>query len=91
VTVEVWLRRWLASRLSLRLETVRSYGGYIDDYLVPYLGQVLLADLNRSRFGEYLGQQLGPGGRGPYFQVCLWPVQVELEVEERAALLLGHG
>ncbi|MBS2534222.1 site-specific integrase [Catenulispora sp. NF23] len=49
MTVEVWLRRWLASRLSLRAETARSYGGHIDDYLVPYLGQVLLAELNRSR------------------------------------------
>lgn len=49
LTVEVWLRRWLASRLSLRAETVRSYGGHIEDYLVPHLGKVLLADLQRSR------------------------------------------
>jgi hypothetical protein len=35
--------------LSLRPETVRSYNGHIEDYLVPHLGRVLLADLPRSR------------------------------------------
>lgn len=96
MTVAVWLRRWLASRLSLRAETVRSYAGHIEDgcgflrgtcltaallvtptllvvagfaeaatcavrtgpsneatpiedYLVPHLGDVLLADLSRWR------------------------------------------
>jgi hypothetical protein len=39
----------LASRLSLRPETVRSYAGHIEDYLVPHLGTMLLADLGRSR------------------------------------------
>lgn len=49
LTVEVWLRRWLASRLSLRPETVRSYAGHVEDYLAPHLGQVLLVELNRGR------------------------------------------
>ena len=49
LTVGVWLRRWLMSRLSLRAETVRSYAGHIEGYLVPHLGGVLLADLTRSR------------------------------------------
>ena len=49
LTVGAWLRRWLASRLSLRPETARSYAGHIEDYLVPHLGQVLLVELSRSR------------------------------------------
>jgi integrase len=43
-TVE-WLRRWLASRVSLRASTARSYAAHVCGYLVPYLGGIPLADL----------------------------------------------
>jgi hypothetical protein len=40
-----WLRRWLASRVSLRASTARSYAAHVRGYLVPYLGGIPLADL----------------------------------------------
>jgi integrase len=44
-TVRVWLHRWLASRLALRAETRRSYGEFIRNYLVPYLGSMLVSEV----------------------------------------------
>src|SRR6266568_6129882 len=38
-----WLERWLASRVSLRPSTVRSYAAHVRGYLVPYLGGIPLA------------------------------------------------
>jgi integrase len=45
VTVRVWLNRWLASRLSLRPETRRSYGEFIRNYLEPYLGGMPVSEV----------------------------------------------
>jgi integrase len=41
-----WLGRWLASRVSLRASTARSYAAHIRGYLVPYLGGIPLAALS---------------------------------------------
>lgn len=43
--VGVWLNRWLASRLSIRPETRRSYGEFIRNYLDPYLGRMLVSQV----------------------------------------------
>ncbi len=40
-----WLGRWLASRVSLRASTSRSYAAHVRGYLVPYLGGIPLAAL----------------------------------------------
>jgi hypothetical protein len=40
-----WLTRWLASRVSLRPSTARSYAAHVRGYLVPYLGGIPLAAL----------------------------------------------
>jgi integrase len=40
-----WLSRWLASRVSLRTSTSRSYSAHVRGYLVPYLGCIPLAAL----------------------------------------------
>src|SRR5215471_6484627 len=40
-----WLGRWLASRVSLRASTARSYAAHIRGYLVPYLGGIPLTAL----------------------------------------------
>jgi hypothetical protein len=45
LTTGEWLRRWLASRVSLRASTARSYAAHVRGYLVPYLGGVPLAAL----------------------------------------------
>lgn len=43
--VGVWLNRWLASRLSIRPETHRSYGKFIRNCLEPYLGGMLVSQV----------------------------------------------
>ncbi|MCW2932361.1 MAG: integrase family protein [Actinomycetia bacterium] len=40
-----WLGRWLASRVSLRPSTARSYAAHVRGYLIPYLGTTPLAAL----------------------------------------------
>jgi integrase len=45
LTTGEWLRRWLASRVSLRASTARSYAAHVRGYLVPYLGGIPLAVL----------------------------------------------
>src|SRR2546421_5164803 len=65
-TVERWLRYWLSTRVSIRPTTRLSHAGYIEQFLIPHLGQVRLADLTtrqlalaftqigtgRNRFGQ---------------------------------------
>jgi len=46
LTTGEWFRRWLASRVSLRASTRRSYGAHVRGYLVPYLGGIPLAALS---------------------------------------------
>jgi hypothetical protein len=46
LTTGEWLHRWLASRVSLRASTSRSYGAHVRVYLVPYLGGIPLAALS---------------------------------------------
>lgn len=45
LTVRLWLCRWLASRQALRPETRRSYGELIGNFLMPYLGRMLLSQV----------------------------------------------
>jgi integrase len=45
LTTGEWLGRWLASRVSLRASTARSYAAHVRGYLVPYLGGIPLAAL----------------------------------------------
>ena len=39
-----WLRYWLSSRVSIRPTTRLSHQGYIDQFLIPQLGHLRLAD-----------------------------------------------
>lgn len=48
VTVGQWLQLWLASREGPRPSTLRGYAAHVRLYLVPYLGQILLADLSAA-------------------------------------------
>jgi integrase len=64
--VERWLRYWLSTRVSIRPTTRLSHAGYIEQFLIPHLGHVRLADLttrqlalaftqigkDRNRFGQ---------------------------------------
>jgi hypothetical protein len=42
------LGRWLDSRASNRYSTLRGYESHMRRYLIPYLGQILLADLTTA-------------------------------------------
>lgn len=46
LTTGQWLERWLASRTAPRLSTLRGYAAHVRLYLMPCLGQMLLADLS---------------------------------------------
>lgn len=43
-----WLAHWLVSRTSPGASTVRGYAAHVRLYLVPYLEQILLADLSAA-------------------------------------------
>ena len=43
LTTGEWLSRWLATRVSVRASTSRSYAAHVRGYLVPYLGIPLAA------------------------------------------------
>ncbi|OLB80081.1 MAG: hypothetical protein AUI14_08120 [Actinobacteria bacterium 13_2_20CM_2_71_6] len=45
-TVARWLRYWLSTRVSIRPTTRLSHAGYIEQFLIPQLGNVRLADLS---------------------------------------------
>jgi hypothetical protein len=65
-TVQRWLRYWLSTRVSIRPTTRLSHAGYIEQFLIPHLGSIRLADLTarqltvafalmaegRNRFGQ---------------------------------------
>jgi integrase len=45
VTVAEYLERWIDGRRGLRPKTLESYQGHVTKYLIPYLGAILLRDL----------------------------------------------
>jgi integrase len=49
VTVGDWLAHWLVARTATAPSTVRGYAAHVRLYLVPYLGQVLLAELTAGQ------------------------------------------
>jgi len=49
VTVGDWLSHWLVARTATAPSTVRGYATHVRLYLVPYLGQVLLAELTAGQ------------------------------------------
>lgn len=48
LTVGEYLARWIEGRRKIRRATRVSYQGHIDNYLVPYLGEIKLRDLDVS-------------------------------------------
>ena len=76
-TVARWLRYWLSTRVSIRPTTRLSHAGYIEQFLIPQLGNVRLADLStrqlaaafaqialgRNRFGQLPRRRCTTSGR----------------------------
>jgi hypothetical protein len=48
-TVGEYLARWIDGRRGLRPKTLESYRGHVAKYLIPYLGQITLRDLEDHR------------------------------------------
>jgi hypothetical protein len=48
-TLERWLRYWLSSRTSIRPTTRLHYTRDVEQFLIPYLGKLCLADLDTRR------------------------------------------
>ena len=54
MTVEVWLRQWLAGKGDVRATTERGYRGHVENYLIPKLGHHRLAELRPQHIGAAL-------------------------------------
>ena len=44
-TMERWLRYWLTTRTSIRPTTLRVYTQHVEQYLIPHLGKLRLAEI----------------------------------------------
>lgn len=48
VTVGAWLTEWIESKTDLRANTLHSYQGHINRYLIPHLGKLKIEDLRAT-------------------------------------------
>jgi integrase len=55
-TVQRWLRYWLSTRVSIRPTTRLSHQGYIEQFLIPQLGHLRLADLSTRHLSAAFAQ-----------------------------------
>ncbi|MGK3199606.1 hypothetical protein [Amycolatopsis sp. MEPSY49] len=62
MTVEQWLRLWLASLVHLRGSTLCSYRANAETYLIPCLGGVLVRELTADRIQAMLADLIRDGG-----------------------------
>jgi integrase len=86
-TVERWLRYWLSTRTSIRATTKLHYTRDVENFLIPYLGRLCLADLDirRLRAGfARIAKTTNSKGR-PQSPSCLQHLRTTL----RAALNLA--
>lgn len=92
VTVGQWLECWLAGRVAPRPSTMRGYVAHVRLYLVPYLGQILLADLSAAHVQAMLTavvRQHRAAGR-PMSTSTLTRVRATLRAALNAAIRAGH-
>jgi hypothetical protein len=86
-TVERWLRYWLSTRTSIRATTKLHYTRDVENFLIPHLGRLCLADLDtwrlRAAFAE-IAQTTNSKGQ-PQSASCLQHLRTTL----RAALNLA--
>lgn len=63
VTVEVYLRRWIAERCAIRLRpnTLVSYNGFVERHLIPAIGRIRLAALAPADVQRALDRMLAGG------------------------------
>ena len=56
---ETWKKRLAQS--NLKISTVNSYEGILENHLVPYLGDVALEDINRPMLKDFLAEKVESG------------------------------
>jgi len=60
-----WLRQWLDGRTAIRPTTRLSHAGYIEQFLIPHVGHLTLAELTVTRLSEMftrIGSQTNRAG-----------------------------
>ena len=91
LTVGDWLAHWLVSRTSPAASTVRGYAAHVRLYLVPYLGQVLLAELSaahvQAMFTAIIRQHQALGS--PVSAATLSRIRATLRAALNAAIRAG--
>jgi integrase len=92
LTTGQWLERWLVGRTAPRSSTLRGYSGHIRLYLLPCLGQILLADLSPAHVQAMftaISRQHEAIGR-PVTTATLVRVKATLRTALNAAIRAGH-
>jgi hypothetical protein len=87
-TVGRWLRYWLSTRTAIRPTTRLSHTGYVDQFLIPHLGAIPLAQLSTQRLAgmfTQIGRQTNRSGK-PHTPSTLVHIRTTL----RAALNAAH-
>lgn len=86
-TLERWLRYWLSTRTKIKDTTRAQYARDVEQFLVPHMGRITLADLNIRRIrGGFDDIAQTTNGRGqPQSPSCLQHLRTTL----RAALNLA--
>lgn len=86
-TLERWLRYWLSTRTKIKDTTKAQYERDVEQFLIPHLGRITLADLNIRRIrGGFDDIAQTTNGRGqPQSPSCLQHLRTTL----RAALNLA--
>lgn len=64
MTVAEYLETWLAGKRSLRPRSAQGYRAHLNLYLVPYLGQIKLADLRPAHLDLMFSDLLASPSRG---------------------------
>ncbi|MGW3964255.1 tyrosine-type recombinase/integrase [Amycolatopsis sp. NPDC005003] len=62
ITVDQWLRLWLATLVHLRGTTLSAYRSNIETYLIPCLGGVLVRELTADRIQAMVADLIRNGG-----------------------------
>jgi len=90
-TVARWLEFWLPTRHSIRPGTQRVYRSHIDQYLLPYLGKIRLADLtSRHVAAMFVTITASPYRRGqPYSPGTLQRIRATLRAALNGAIREG--
>jgi hypothetical protein len=86
-TVERWLRYWLSSRTAIRATTRLHYTRDVENFLIPYLGTLCLADLDSRRLRSVFTQIARTSNhRGqPQSPSCLQHLRITLRAGWSAA------